>query len=1163
LRATRVAFLTASSVYALIAVAPASAQSIGTSSTGTGDPGTATPFIITNNGPAITPGPGSATNGTTYANSPQVLDPAGMNGVGQMIEFVQTSAAGASLGLCTGTLINPRTVITASHCVYDSPMNQYGSQTGTSGGVNGNFGAITSIGSTTVSRALLTSNGIPLSFGFGSTNRCTGLTPGVNAATLATATAGNGCQAETGAYEAWRNSGFKTDVALGIYNANQVWYERSMQPVAEGGGGEFANGDIALVTLDTHAKNIPTWTLLFSPLDGPTHATITGYGNSGVGVSPIGNAAGIDYRRRSAENMIDALMSWNDENMSPAIGDGSTARAAFQHPVYWIDFDDPNYHYDASNVPSNDAFIPQPKGTNPRTLYYDFNELGGGALPREGVGGGGDSGGPLIVDQKFDRNVVVGVLTGSISYDGGVGLYGENAVYAPLYALWQDIVLNNPYKYVSAKAGDGNWFDASHWVQDMDPNYAVMGADGKLINAVPDTPQVGTDGPTTKFGGTCFYGLSCSSIDPGPLPPTGDGTPLITAGGPGSTNFVPNNVEPVNNVNDALTVKAKYYDVTLDQVGKTTLSASATIDKLTIDNSQAKLDIASGGNLKVWAEFNQVTGWTNIDGTLKTDEAMIATGLLTGKGVFDPTYLTVVGAGVAPGGADKVATLTIKGDTILASASALFIDAMRGQADQLKIVGDADNTGVLALNGGSIVFNKVSDAPAPRAGESYVIATADGGRIGTFAGAYTFQGVLRPELTYGPNSITATLRAGSLVTILDGQNPTAIAFANALDQMRSGFYDKLSNLYGNVDWMNGAQLNATFSALSPAIIGETQLLQERQSQQLFGNVSDRLSLLGTGQAKGISMIAGAAALARSPQGMSPTAQLGLTDAGHSVSLPTGGKVSGFVSMGGDTSRASYGNGARIGAGRQSRYFGTGLEAPFGKATIGTALGYAEADTMAGQDWAKSKLTQAAAYASLPVGKSAYVGAILAAEQASSASERLTTDTVSMFRLSGATHSTRYMATAEAGFRTGLGLGLSLNPRAQLGYSRYSMGGFHEEGSETALQLNSLNVNRLEGRVGAKLDGTAHVAGWTVTPNLQADYVRLLAGRNNGLQVSFAAARDYSFALPLANGGSGWAEAKGGIQVSRGAFSFGVTGQSTVGSAPISDKRGLVDFAFKF
>ena len=38
-----------------------------------------------------------------------------------------------------------------------------------------------------------------------------------------------------------------------------------------------------------------------------------------------------------------------------------------------------------------------------------------------------------------------------------------------------------------------------------------------------------------------------------------------------------------------------------------------------------------------------------------------------------------------------------------------------------------------------------------------------------------------------------------------------------------------------------------------------------------------------------------------------------------------------------------------------------------------------------------------------------------------------------------------MATAEAGFRTGIGHGLSLNPRAQLGYSRYSLGGFHETG----------------------------------------------------------------------------------------------------------------------
>jgi outer membrane autotransporter protein len=156
-----------------------------------------------------------------------------------------------------------------------------------------------------------------------------------------------------------------------------------------------------------------------------------------------------------------------------------------------------------------------------------------------------------------------------------------------------------------------------------------------------------------------------------------------------------------------------------------------------------------------------------------------------------------------------------------------------------------------------------------------------------------------------------------------------------------------------------------------------------------------------------------------------------------------------------------------------------------------------------------------------------------------------------------------MANAEAGMRMGVGSGLFVSPRAQLGFSHYSLGGFREQGSEAALTLDELKVNRVESRFGAKLDGSAMLGKWSVRPNLQADYVRLLSGADAGLKLAFAAAPEYSFALPLTNGGSGWMELKGGVELTRGKFSLGLSGQANMGDAPLSDQRGAVDLTFRF
>lgn len=1065
-------------------------------------------------------------------------DPVNVTGVAQMI----VDNGGGSVGLCTGTLVNPRMVIFAAHCVNSRAEGAYGAASG----------------------------GTPIAFGFETSTRANA--PGQEDELI------------TWLFGRPDGSGrHQTNVARSFYNVNYVNYNPlSLDP----NSATFLIADVATASLDTPAANIPTWALLFSqlpakPIDPATgtgyHVALAGYGGNGTGTS---GTFSIDFRRRIAENTLGALASLDEFENFLFGGPPSTSNP---QNLYWIDFDDP--------------LRGQP-GASP----YDFNAWRDNAVPNEGSTAGGDSGGPLILDREFAKQVIIGVLSGGYTrFFGGqpANGYGTTKFYQPLYLYWDYIVANNPYHYVGSVAGNRNWEDPTHWVTQLDPAYQII-VNGQLVNGLPTTPGAGnTEQP--GFGQACFEQGSfseCLDIASGTVitgngnPTSGtegvgndagqaiidgvelvaDGTenvggsasqqatgpaeaapalpaPTLANGLPGATNFVPNNYDG-DRVNR---IAPRYFDVTLGAAGTTTLNSTVVIDRFSMANAGATLDIRSGSSLTSLISVTQMTGTMQVNGALTTPgDYMMLSGGLNGTGTITTPFFTSLAGTISPGtsgNAGNLGTLTFRGNTIFASGTAYRVDiGANGVSDRIVVQANGA-TGGQANVGGQLFFYVIGGA-TPRAGDTYTILTAENGVTGTFAAPAAISAILTPTLVYRTNAVDVRLAVGSYSSVVDNRSAVQTSYAQLMDGNRAGSYGALADLYGPLDMQSTGGIRSFFEAAAPrteTLRGVTGLTATGTTDRFF---RQRLHSIQPGEASGVLAVNGnplpLAAQGSFARASAPVdAGLGFVDEGQTAAQLSE-DTSGYL-VGGYLNGSSVPMPAAASGGRDTFdgwFVALGFEqAVSDNATVGFGLSYTHVDGTTGgaPQQAGSRLAQGTLYGAVATPGGVRMDLRVSAGLLNTRSERTVTLVSTPYTLNLKDDSFAFATEFGVGFDLAKGGNFAVVPRVSLRYESIGFDYARETGGPIALVIDRDTYEAFEFRGGLSIAGK----GGKVRPYLEANYVHDFTDRAATFGAGFVGGTAVA-PFALAGSDKNWGEVMGGLTFNLGTnLDFSVEADTTV------------------
>lgn len=919
--------------------------------------------------------------------------------------YMWNRSTGAINFNCTGSMINPRTVLSAAHCFNSLPNDFYGA--------GGPLTPIIAFGPDTF---------VPL----------------FN----------------------WINTGRQF-----VDDRNGLTFALDVRTPGQGafGGDPFPAADVAMLTLIDPLYMLPTYGMLFSPIpddvlsDG-VHLNMIGYGTFNPGSSTAG--ATINGRRRAGENMLSFMGSFNHFFQALSQDPDSTFNSPPENQMlYWFDFTDPDPQGECARGNAfgftNSVICSDWDGSSGAIAGNDtlvlpgpsLNLFPGEALPNEAGTAGGDSGGPLMAMNIFSNPLILGVLSGGFvdgSYHAAGQSYGKLSYYNPLFAWHEFISENNPYKYVT-NTGGGDWFDASIWQQVMDPNYYIY-EDGEIVNGLPEGPELGAnpgdpwgivfdtdiqellaaaagagantsgqeatdnaaDGlvaisgadvrggavsseAATDFAADGFVASSDADVrstaqggasDAGHHGLAGDVAAFDAAPantGPGATGFVPSNFYGAGGT-------ARFYDVTLAAPGTVTLGdAFVEIDQLTIAGAGAGLLIEDDATLWSMIRTELFAGNLQVDGQLVTREIIMWGGSLTGSGfidLYDPTLMLGNGqlvngalfnvAGIVnPGITDETGAMFMIGDYIQTAAGAYLIDWTATSASRLDVAGS------ISLDGGFAVNPEAGYLP--RFGDRRRVMAFTGERVGEFAGALTeLPGVLFFAPIYGASWVDLEIQAASFTGFTDYDTPAQFNLAQRLDQQRASQAagaGPLSGLYDVIDLLPAGPLGDALENLVPheswhlrrtaALHGDlfAGALRQRMIQTpgsvSTGRAQAMFSLLGseTGQSMdGASL----AAIARQAGGTEPVVH----EAGEGRSVYF---AAGLIDGSAVTSLAS----SR--AGIDGAYALAGADFTIAQgARLGGAIGFASSDadqTLPGGGAAntRTETIQASAYVSLRQG----------------------------------------------------------------------------------------------------------------------------------------------------------------------------------------------------